>query len=152
MALAVIWTKVLFLGQTMRIESEEEYEAALREIAGLLQLTDTEVDPATEEELARLETLVDAIGAWEDEHHPIEPPPLEASILFHQDRVLGYSNHLIAVVEEHPECSWSVRQPTEEELSSHEGYKPLEFVLDMEGINLYATKPEIEEFFEWLVH
>ncbi|MDP6040084.1 MAG: helix-turn-helix domain-containing protein [Candidatus Latescibacteria bacterium] len=62
------------------IKTEADYDAVLAEIAGLL---DTGENSLEEDLLEVLSTLVEA---WEDKHHPIDPPdPIEA-IKFRMDQ------------------------------------------------------------------
>jgi len=133
----------------MKIKSEEEYETALKEVSDLLE--DLPQQSEVTEVEKRLEDLVSAIELWEDVHHPVGPPTPSDSVEFHYDRVKNYLNPLIAVVGEHPECKWRVRPMTENE-KSRPGTRNRTFVLEMEGVDLYATGPEVVEFFDWLLN
>lgn len=134
----------------MRIETEEEYDAAFRELNDIMGF-DVPLDSvveATEEELDRLEELVTAIDAYEQSQHPIEPPSTAASVEYHYDRVRGTRlNPLIAVAGIHPDCAWVLRKATPEEKAKKGS---LDYVLGLEGVDLYATAGEALEFLEWL--
>jgi HTH-type transcriptional regulator/antitoxin HigA len=56
------------------IKTKAAYKEALKEISGLLNV------PPGSPEADRLEVLSILVEAYEDEHHPIEPPdPIEAT-------------------------------------------------------------------------
>lgn len=73
------------------IRTEEDYEAALREIARLMEL-----DPAAgTSDADKLEVLATLVEDYEDDHHPVEPADPVETIRFHLDR-LGWSQARLA--------------------------------------------------------
>ncbi len=59
------------------IETEEEYEAALKEIAPMFELDDNSIDAE------QMETLFNLIEAYEEKHYPIPKPNLINRILYY---------------------------------------------------------------------
>ncbi|NQV56791.1 MAG: transcriptional regulator [Rhodospirillales bacterium] len=75
------------------VETDTDYEAALLELEKLIDL-DPEKNSADGH---RLQALILVIGAYEDEHYPIDPPdPIEA-VKFRMDQ-MGYERADLAKI------------------------------------------------------
>ncbi len=61
------------------IKTEQDYNAALAEIEGLM-------DAEGDEEGERLDVLATLVEAWEDKHFPIEDPDPIAAIKFRMEQ------------------------------------------------------------------
>lgn len=77
------------------IRTEQDYEAALARIYELFHAA-----PGTPDS-DELESLVDLVEEYEDEHYPIDPPSLSAAIEFHIDQTGTIPTDLDHLTEKH---------------------------------------------------
>ena len=81
------------------IHTEEDYEAALARIYELFHSA-----PGTPES-DELESLVDLVEEYEDEHYPIDPPSPSAALEFHIDQTGTTPTDLDHLTEKHDKVS-----------------------------------------------
>ena len=81
------------------IRTEEEYDAALARIYELFHAA-----PGTPES-DELESLVDLVEQYEDEHYPIDPPSPSAALDFHLDQTGKTPPEIDHLAKEHDKVS-----------------------------------------------